>query len=212
MTLFACSGSDTRYVASVVKTPIPEGLDAAKVQAEFEAAAPRFASVPGLLRKYFVMSDEGSAGGIYLWESRARADAYFDDAWESSMSRRYGKLPEVRFYDAPVLSPNPEGRTSGDDAVATIVRVTPPWYAFRPLVVRKYRDAIPTYQSIPGLLFKYFSIAADGKIGGIYLWENRQAADAFYDEAWHARILDAYGEPGEIEYFDAPLVLANREL
>ncbi|MEM7436752.1 MAG: hypothetical protein AAF436_16480 [Myxococcota bacterium] len=115
-------------------------------------------------------------------------------------------------YVAPVLSPNPAGRSSTVESVATIVGVTPPWYAFRPLVVRKYKEAIPTYQSVPGLLFKYFSIAADGKIGGIYLWENRQAADAFYDEAWHARILDTYGEPGEIQYFDAPLVLANREL
>ena len=65
---------------------------------------------------------------------------------------------------------------------------------------------------IIGVAAMDFSISPDGKIGGIYLWESQEAADAFYDDAWHARIVDTYGEPGRIEYFDAPLVLANREL
>ncbi|MEM9727326.1 MAG: YdhR family protein [Myxococcota bacterium] len=209
MSLFACSSGDGRYVASVVRVPVEGDRDS--VLDAFKAAAPHFASVPGLLRKYFVLTDDGAAGGIYLWESRSAAEAYFDDDWHARTSSRYGRAPEVSFYEAPVLSPSATEASPTEASVATIVDVTPPWYAFRPLVVRKYREAVPTYQAVPGLLYKYFSISSEGKIGGIYLWENRQAANEFYDEAWHARIVDTYGKPGHVEYFDAPLVLANRE-
>lgn len=212
MSLFGCQSGDRSYVASVVRIPVPPGADRARTEAEFGAAAPRFASVPGLLRKYFVVADDGAVGGIYLWESRAAADAYFSDAWWARITERYGHVPDVEFYEAPVLSPSPERAEPTEASIATIVGVTPPWYAFRPLVVRKYRQAVPTYQRVPGLLYKYFSISPEGKIGGIYLWEDRAAADAFYDDAWRARIVDTYGEPGQIEFFDAPLVLANREL
>ena len=211
MSVFACSGGAGGPVASVIRVAVPSGTARSEVLARFEDAAPAFREVPGLLRKYFVVEEDGPAGGIYLWESRAAATAYLDDAWRKRVSDRFGNEPDVSFYDAPVFARGRTARGANADAVATIVRVTPPWYAFRPLVVRRFRSAVPTYESIAGLVYKYFTIDESGKIGGIYLWQNREAASAFYDDAWHERIRQTYGEDGELETFDAPIVVANRE-
>ena len=39
-----------------------------------------------------------------------------------------------------------------------------------------------TYEGIPGLIRKYYGIAPDGgSLVGSYLWDNKAAADAFYN-------------------------------
>jgi hypothetical protein len=53
---------------------------------------------------------------------------------------------------------------------------------------------------------KYFT-ATDDSFGGIYLWKNRAAADAWFNSAWHARVVKTYGVDGQVTYFDAPLVI-----
>ena len=36
----------------------------------------------GLTRKYYVMDEDGNhAGGIYLWESKLQAKAWYNDDW-----------------------------------------------------------------------------------------------------------------------------------
>ena len=42
-----------------------------------------------------------------------------------------------------------------------------------------------TYEGIPGLIRKYYGIAPDGhSLVGIYLWESKAAASAFYTGRW----------------------------
>ena len=44
----------------------------------FAASVPKYQQVPGLLRKYYLLSDDGdTAGGVYLWKSRADAEALY---------------------------------------------------------------------------------------------------------------------------------------
>ena len=44
------------------------------------ATTPKYEGLDGLTRKYYVMNDEGKqAGGIYLWETREHAEAWYND-------------------------------------------------------------------------------------------------------------------------------------
>ena len=70
-----------------------------------EHVAPRFQTIPGLVRKYFI-GDGQQAGGIYLWENRASAEAYLDDTWSQRMAENYGAGPEVAYFDCPALVDN----------------------------------------------------------------------------------------------------------
>ena len=39
---------------------------------------------------------------MYLWESRAAADALYDDAWRAGLEARYGHAPIVEYFESPV--------------------------------------------------------------------------------------------------------------
>jgi Putative mono-oxygenase ydhR len=89
-------------VAVVVKIPIPPGLARAKIVAAMEKQVPKYKALPGLVRKYFTLSDDQTFGGIYLWKSREIAEAYYNDAWRAGVLKRYGAPAEVTYFDVPI--------------------------------------------------------------------------------------------------------------
>jgi heme-degrading monooxygenase HmoA len=61
---------------------MPEGYSAEQIGALFEKTAHIYLGVPGLIRKYFGRSDDCSrVVGIYLWETKADADAFYSPEW-----------------------------------------------------------------------------------------------------------------------------------
>ena len=73
----------------------------------FLSTAPTYQGVAGLFRKCYVRSqDGGSVGGIYLWNSRAEAEAMFTDSWKAFVREKYGCEPSVTYFDSPVVVDN----------------------------------------------------------------------------------------------------------
>jgi len=63
--------------------------------------------MPGLIRKYYFISEDGmKAGGIYLWESRAAADAVYTEDWKAFVRGKYGSDPNLVFLNCPVIVDN----------------------------------------------------------------------------------------------------------
>jgi hypothetical protein len=94
-------------VAVVVSIPIPPGVSREQTVAGMQKAVPQYQALPGLARKYFTLSDDGKFGGIYLWNSRAEAQAWFSDAWRAKATATYGAAPQVTYFDAPIVIENP---------------------------------------------------------------------------------------------------------
>jgi hypothetical protein len=93
--------------------------------------------------------------------------------------------------------------------ITAIVRFALPPETPREAVEKAFRDSAPRYRAIPGLIRKYYLLGDGPEGGGAYLWESREAAEAFYDEAWRAMIADRYGSAPEITYFETPVVVDN---
>lgn len=94
----------------LVQFPLPASIDRAQAVQQFRAAAPRFREPAGLLRKYFLLSEDGrTAGGVYLWRSRAEAQAYHGAEFRDGIARRYGTAPTVTMFESPVVVDNPSG-------------------------------------------------------------------------------------------------------
>ncbi|MFL9865720.1 YdhR family protein [Paraburkholderia fungorum] len=73
----------------------------------FLSKAPRYRGVAGLLRKYYVLSQDGStAGGVYLWRSRADAEAMYTENWRAIARQTYGADPSVTYFESPVVVDN----------------------------------------------------------------------------------------------------------
>ena len=96
------------------------------------------------------------------------------------------------------------------EPVVAVVRVAKPWYAPRFVVVGRMRDTIEQYAHVPGLEFKAYSFErSSGDYGGVYVWKDRAAAQAWFDAAWHARVQKERGVPGRVTLYDAPVSVDN---
>jgi hypothetical protein len=93
-------------VATLVTVPVPPGADRAQLIAEFRKSIPIYQQVPGLRRKYFVITDDARFGGIYLWENQASAERWFDDAWHQRVRKTYGADAVMEWFDIPILLPS----------------------------------------------------------------------------------------------------------
>ena len=66
--------------------------------------------MPGLVRKYYLRSEDGrSAGGVYLWETRAAAEAIYNSEWKARVKQLYGSEPKISWFDTPVVVDNQAG-------------------------------------------------------------------------------------------------------
>ena len=77
------------------------------------ATAPKYEGLDGLTRKYYVMSeDHKQAGGIYLWESRAKAEAWYNADWMKYMTEAWGQAPLLEYLDCPIVVDNETNNTT----------------------------------------------------------------------------------------------------
>jgi hypothetical protein len=83
-----------------------------------------------------------------------------------------------------------------------VVRVPLPWYAPRFSIVSKFVDSLPQYSALPGLFFKAYTISDERQFGGVYWWNSRATAEAWFNEAWHARVKKVRGVDGDVLIFD----------
>jgi hypothetical protein len=80
----------------------PPQLTKEKSDALFLSVADKYVGVPGLVRKYFGYSEDGSAiVGIYLWNNRAEADAFYSPEWLAGVISRWGATPDRADWQIP---------------------------------------------------------------------------------------------------------------
>jgi hypothetical protein len=76
----------------------------------FESTATKYAGKRGLVRKHYYVTDAGDlAGAVYLWRSRADADACYTPEWDARVTEKYGVHPEILFASVPVSVDNVAG-------------------------------------------------------------------------------------------------------
>jgi hypothetical protein len=94
-------------IIAIVTFQLRKATTAAEMSTAFQAAVPMFQAVPGLLTKYFYVSEDGGrAGGIYVWASRADADQLYNGEWRPFVEKKFGSPPTIEFLDSPVMVDN----------------------------------------------------------------------------------------------------------
>jgi len=100
-----CQSGDSVIVmiVAIVRFSMLKPMTLEEATAVFESSAPSYQVVDGLRRKHYLLSeDRMTAGGVYLWDSRAQAERLYDDAWRTKLAARYGAPPSVELFDSPV--------------------------------------------------------------------------------------------------------------
>ena len=67
----------------------------------------------GLIRKDYLNGEAGT-GGVYLWDSRASAEAWFTDERVAELTARFGAKPRLTWYDTHVTVDNLKDETRVD--------------------------------------------------------------------------------------------------
>jgi Putative mono-oxygenase ydhR len=95
---------------------LPKPITREEARSIFLSTAPKYQGVPGLFRKHYVLSEDGAtAGGVYLWNSRAEAEAIYTEAWRSFVREKYATDPTVTYFECPVVVDNVAEQVFSDE-------------------------------------------------------------------------------------------------
>jgi hypothetical protein len=95
---------------------LPKPITREEARSIFLSTAPKYRGVAGLFRKCYVLSQDGStAGGIYLWNSRADAEAVYTDSWRVFVREKYGTDPSLTYFESPVVVDNVTNEILSDE-------------------------------------------------------------------------------------------------
>ena len=94
-------------ITALVQFRLPQPVTREKARQLFTGSAPKYREASGLIRKYYLLSEDGAtAGGVYLWKSKKDAAGLYTNEWESGMRERYGAVPTVTYFESPVVVDN----------------------------------------------------------------------------------------------------------
>ncbi len=201
---------ETRAIV-VVRVQSPWWAPAFLITGKLVDAVPDYAMVPGLEQKTFTLSDARQFGGVYLWDSRARAEAWFDEKWHERVRRLRGVEGDVRILDAKYTVMGeaiPVGKALPQHALRTEAAVT--WLSSAPGLVggdEKLKALAEVHGLAPGLIRVSFVTEPDGRVGVVGLWTSRGAAQAFWNPERLARAKALVGGSTELTWFAAPVLL-----
>ena len=98
-------------ITALVLFKLPERMTVEQARAVFASTAPRYLAMQGLVRKHYILSEDGlTAGGVYLWQTRADAERVYDAAWREFIRGKYHTDPVVTYFDTPVMVDNVAGQ------------------------------------------------------------------------------------------------------
>lgn len=94
-------------IIAITNFQLPKPVTRDEARSIFLTTAPTYQGVKGLVRKSYVVADDGnSVGGIYLWHSRRDAEAVFTESWRTYVRGKYNSEPSVTYFDSPVTVDN----------------------------------------------------------------------------------------------------------
>jgi len=91
----------------ITRFALPARLTSNDAKKIFLSTAPLYRGFPSLLRKHYLLSEDGlTAGAVYVWESRAEAEKLYTHEWREFVTEKYGSEPSVSFFDNLVTVDN----------------------------------------------------------------------------------------------------------
>jgi len=102
-------------ITALVQFKIPMPMSREKAKEVFASTAPKYQEAQGLIRKYYLLSEDGgTVGGVYLWNSREDAERLYTKEWKNFINEKYGADPLIVYFHSPVVVDNLSGEIIKD--------------------------------------------------------------------------------------------------
>lgn len=83
---------------------VPAGTAKDNLRQTIKATAHTYQGIPGLIRKYYGISEDGrTLVGIYLWESKDAAARLYTADWVAMVTKRWGAPPLRQDWETPMV-------------------------------------------------------------------------------------------------------------
>jgi len=93
-------------ITAIVQYKLPLEITREDCEKHFHKIAEGFRAVPGLHRKNFICADDGWAGGVYLWDTREAAEAFYSGPWREGIRARYHMDPSIKYFETFAITDN----------------------------------------------------------------------------------------------------------
>ena len=94
-------------VTAFVQFKLPSAMSRDQAKEIFMSTAPNYQAAPGLIRKYYLLSEDGgTAGGVYLWQSSEDAESLYTKEWKNFVKDKYGAEPTVVYFHSLIVVDN----------------------------------------------------------------------------------------------------------
>src|SRR5215475_2429561 len=94
-------------ITAITRFQLPPGVPTETIKKGYLEVAPRFKQPSGLLRKYFLISEDGkTGGGVYLWNSMEQARSFSEGVLLPMIKEKFQLMPSIEYFDSPVVVDN----------------------------------------------------------------------------------------------------------
>lgn len=97
-----------------------------------------------------------------------------------------------------------------DNLITVVTRFQLPAGVTAAQIRAAFDEVAPRFRNVPGLVRKQFLRSKDCRTaGGVYLWNDEQAARAFMNERVAPMIREKFHVDPAIEFYDSPVIVEN---
>ena len=96
-------------ITAIVRYKLPPSIGREECRAHFVKIAKGFGDAEGLVRKQFIWNENGTAGGVYQWQSIEQAKRFYQGPWLQGILDRYGMYPDIEYFTTFAITDNPGG-------------------------------------------------------------------------------------------------------
>jgi hypothetical protein len=106
-------------ITAIVRYQLPPKITRSACREHFLKIAQGFGDARGLIRKQFIWSENGTAGGVYQWATIEDAKRFYQGPWLDGILERYGMYPEIEYFTTVAITDNPGGIVTVPDEALT---------------------------------------------------------------------------------------------
>ena len=96
-------------IVEYVQFKYPSGWTREQILQDARPTAVKWRANKELIRKHYIVGEDGSGGAFYIWPSKAAAQRGHDAEWFANIEARTGSVPTIRYFDLLMIVDNEAG-------------------------------------------------------------------------------------------------------
>jgi len=99
-------------IVEFVQFKYPPGLTREQILEDGRTTIPRWRANKELIRKHYIVGEDGTGGAFYIWPSKEAAQRGHNEEWFANIKARTGSTPTIRYFDLLMIVDNAAGTTT----------------------------------------------------------------------------------------------------